>query len=177
MERHFGRETVYLFHARPRTRNRYWPDWHDQETFTHVACRLTGRIKSGDRTAMSLWLGEPEPGPRVGVHVWNTGELTVERPPPWEKAGFAFPRQKPIRDEAIRPGDQSNELLVVVQNRKLSIFVNDKEIGQALELPAALFPAHLGIAAWHLGEGEARVRFLRYTLWDLDNPQWRGPHP
>jgi serine/threonine protein kinase len=172
-ERQWGRETVYLFHARPESVDRALKDWHS-ETYNNFACRLAGRAKSGNRTAMSLWLGTRPARYCLGVKVWNNGELAVEELP-WKKASLALPTQKRIRDEAIRPGDQANELLVVIQKRQLRTFVNDQEIGQALQLPEVLFPAHLGIAAWHIGEEEARVQFLRYTLWDLDNLQWQRP--
>jgi hypothetical protein len=172
-ERQWGRETVYLFHARPDRVDRALKDWHS-ETYNNFACRLTGRVKSGNRSAMILWLGTRPARYCLGVKVWNNGELAVEELP-WKKASLVLPMQKRIRDEAIRPGDQANELLVVIQKRQLRTFVNDKEIGQALQLPEVLFPAHLGIAAWHIGEEEARVQFLRYTLWDLDNLQWRRP--
>jgi len=121
---------------------------------------------------MSLWLGKRRARPylALGVQVWNNGEVTVEKPR-WNEGDFAFPILPPARDEAIHPTDQSNELLVVIQNRQLRIFVNDRHIGQAIELPEVLFPAQFGIAAWHLGAGEAHVQFLRYALWDLDNPQ------
>jgi hypothetical protein len=174
LERHFGRETVYLFHARPKTWNGRGLMDYQRETFTNFACRLTGRIKSGDRAAMSLWLGKSPSWHCLGVQVWNNGELTVEQPP-WNKTAFALPGQKWIRDEAIRPGDQTNELLVVVQDRQLCTFVNDREIGQAIELPEVLFPAHPGIGALHIGGDEARVQFLRYELWDLDHPQVQRP--
>jgi hypothetical protein len=110
MERQWGRETVYLFQARPGAGNRCLHDRHRQRTFTNYACRLTGRIKSGGRTAMSLWLGELPSVRCLGVQVLNNGELTVERVP-WSKTAFALPGQKPISDEAILPGDQANEVL------------------------------------------------------------------
>jgi tRNA A-37 threonylcarbamoyl transferase component Bud32 len=169
----FGRETIFLFDPNPGKAFRWMIGRCDQGPATNFACRLRGRIKSGDRAAMSLWLGESPPLRCLGVQVWNNGELTVERPP-WNKTAFAFPR-KTILDEAIRPGDQTNELLVVIQDRQLRTFVNDREIGQAIKLPEVLSPTDLGIGARHIGAGAARVQFLQYTLWDLDNPQWRPP--
>jgi hypothetical protein len=174
MERQWGRETVYLFHACPGANNRCLPDSHRQRTFSNYACRLTGRITSEGLTAMTLWLGELPSVRCLGVQVWNNGELTVERLP-WSKTTFALPGRKPIRDEAIRAGDQTNELLVVIQDRQLRTFVNGKRIGQGFKLPEDLSPTDVGIAAWHIGDGEARVQFLRYTLWDLDSPQGRRP--
>jgi hypothetical protein len=125
---------------------------------------------------MSLWLSGPtgEKLLALGVQIWNNGGLTVEKPP-WNNTAFSFPRRGPIRNEAIRSGDQTNELLVVIQDRQLRTFVNDKEIGQAIQLPEVLFPAHLWTGVWHTGAGKARIQFLRYTLWDLDNPRWRRP--
>jgi serine/threonine protein kinase len=170
VELRFGPETVYLFPARSKSRLRWGLDRHAEGAFTNSACRLTGRIKSEGHTAMALVLAGPG-GHRLGVQVWNNGEVTVEWPRPEKEPLFPFPRQEPIRDEAIRPGDQTNQLLVVIQDRQLRTFVNDREIGQAIKLPEVLFPVNIGIGAWHFGEGEARVQFLRYTLWDLDNPR------
>jgi hypothetical protein len=169
-ERQWGRETVYVFHARPGANNRALHDSHPLRTTTNFACRLIGRVKSEGRTAMSLWLGELPAVRCLGVQVWNNGELTVEKLP-WNKGDFPLPRLKPIRDEAIRPGDQVNELVVVLQDRQMRTFVNGKQIGEGLTLPEVFSPTDSGIAAWHVGPSEARVQFLRYELWDLDNQQ------
>ncbi len=174
MEHQWGRATVYVFHECPGANNRCLPDHHHLSPLTNVACRLVGRIKSGGRTAMHVWLGEPAPVSSLGVQVWNNGELTVEKTP-WNKGDFSLPGQKPIRDEAILPGDQINELLVCLQDRQLRTYVNGKQIGQVVKLPEGFSPIDLGIGAWHIGPGEARVQVLRYELWDLDNPLGQRP--
>src|SRR5262249_3821718 len=70
LERHFGRETVYLFHARPKTSEGRCLFDCQRQTFTNFACRLTGRTKSRDLAAISLWLGESPSWRCLGVQVW-----------------------------------------------------------------------------------------------------------
>jgi hypothetical protein len=170
MERQWGRETVYVFHARPGSMNRALHDWQARPSLDNFACRLIARLKGDNRTAMLLWLGKLPQGYCLGVKVWDDGELTVGEVP-WKKSALSFPDQKRIYDKTIRPGEQTHELLIFVQERQLRAFVNGKEVGEAIGLPEALLPATPGIGAWHIGGGEARVQFLRYELWDLDKPQ------
>jgi hypothetical protein len=139
--------------------------------FRNSACRIVGTVKSKDHTCMGLAVF----GPRdlIWVHAWNDGILDVlkdgaENPPD-------FPGQVPIRTKALHPGDQGNQVLVIVQERRLRVFVNDQQVGQPRDLPEGAVPTRYGIMADHYSGREARVEFTHFTLWDLDEAQPRAP--
>ncbi|MFO0957888.1 MAG: protein kinase [Isosphaeraceae bacterium] len=137
------------------------------------AARLTGRVESEGRAAMSIWIAGPSrQGQCFGVHLWNDGSVEVGKSV-YGGSILALP-PRPCQD-AMRPAEQPNELLVVIRDKSLRIFVNDREIGPPVGLPEELKRMDVGTGSLIETPGEAKITLADFKLWDLEHPVWKGP--
>jgi hypothetical protein len=71
--------------------------------------------------------------------------------------------QPPIAE----PGGGLINLLVTLQGRKLSVFVNDRAVGDPILLGRGYGSGVPKMALWRMGKGEARAEVTRFALWQL----------
>jgi hypothetical protein len=138
------------------------------------ATRITGRIESEGPAAMTIWLAAPDhPEICFGVHLRNDGVVEVgrstSRHPPIVTAA---PRPCP---EAMRPQEQGNDLLVIVRNSSLRIFVNNHEIGRPIDMPDVIDRMDVADGSYDVSPIEAKVILTDFKVWDLEHPVWKEP--
>jgi serine/threonine-protein kinase len=148
-----------------------WRRWPPEvgPSFLRTACCLTGRVRAKEQTALAVCLFGPE-GHGAAVQARSDGLLVVS--PAMGDRGWQFARAVGSWKQLARPDGQPNDLLVVLQNRRLRVFVNDQEcdFSSPVNLPEEVVPAQPRCQVYCWGPGEARVDLIRWRVWDLDHP-------
>jgi len=144
---------------------------HDAGLFLEFACRVTAKLLTwpeSDRVCWMLLLGsETRKGHHIAVMVWNNGDLEVG-PSAWKEANFPLPRGKRMRPAALHPAGEANTLLVALQGRTLSIWVNNAPACDPITLEKDMPPMNQSVGMWQFPRGgEVRGEFSRFTLWQL----------
>ena len=106
------------------------------------------------------------------VKINGKGELFLKpSPAPSAKEFLGIePTLGPIVHPAIKPGDQSNALLLVMKKRVLEIFVNSVRVCDPVTFAFDLAPASFSLGAWD-GPANFRAEFEKVEIrefWDLD---------
>jgi serine/threonine-protein kinase len=142
----------------------------------HYACRLVGRLRPEERTALVIFLRDKSDNYVVFVRLASNGKLDVRKAP--NTPPFRFPRQESADTAIMRPDKDGNKLLVIVQDRRVQILVNGRNLfGRALELPEEMITSDPARGAWCEGREGGRVEHVRWTVWDLDHPRMDGEKP
>jgi hypothetical protein len=145
---------------------KYWAR-HREGKSDRFACRLMGRVKSDGRACWGLIL-QGEPGLVFFVRVWNTGEIDTVRSDGSKRLDFDYPRLEATAHKAIRKGDKENELVVIAEGGKMSLFVNGERVCEPLDVPREFAEMDHGLFAEKPDRRQAaRFAFGRFTLWKL----------
>jgi serine/threonine protein kinase len=149
-------------------RFRRWP-YEPGSSFFNCACCLTGRVSAGENTAFTVCLFGPEEHV-LGVHAHSSGVLDVG--PAQNSPQMRLPQVVGSWRELAHPDSESNDLLVILQNRRLRVFVNNRECNliRSIVLPDDEIPVLPRFMAYCWGPDKARVDFIRWRVWDLDHP-------
>jgi serine/threonine protein kinase len=144
--------------------------WHNGKTYSDFACKVVGKVSGPPVAAWGLCLACPQDKNRgILVGISREGKLAVMPSP------FAPPQTAPtgpniigLTHKAIKPGDQSNELLVVTQGKQLEVFVNGESVLQPLTLDKELNSAVTCLMVYTQKQ-EGRAEFENLSVWSLAN--------
>jgi hypothetical protein len=129
--------------------------------YEDFACEVIGRVEGHPKGAWGVYVTEV--GARRGVRVSLDGEGRWTVAPVPEAEPNRAPYAGPVAHRAAKRGNESNKL-VVVQGRRLEVYVNGEAVCEPVILDRGLTPAYVGLYG-ATGPGKARLEFERLTIW------------
>jgi hypothetical protein len=133
-------------------------------------CKLEGQVPGEGLTWWGVMLvGRGGKGEDFEVLVSNTGMFVVEPRP--GHPGVRCPVVKRTRHDAIRKGDQKNELAVAVVGGKLRIFINEVEVTPALDVPPDYASTIQSLYVRRQSRDPGTVTFHRFRRWKWPEPK------
>jgi serine/threonine protein kinase len=103
----------------------------------------------------------------IAVSVLRAGEVEVAEWDALDRATLRTSKYGNFPLPAKDSGGESTALLVTLQGRKLTVFVNDRAVCDPILLDRGFGSGAQGVAVWRRGKGEARAEISRFALWRL----------
>lgn len=126
-----------------------------------MRCRLTGNGDVG-------WAFLHEDGKHaIAVSVELDGRIEVSEV---EQPGNVRRRLQRLRPPVGQLNDQETTLLVTLQGRKLTVFIDGRAMGAPVELERGFGAGKQSMVAWRSGRGDAKAEFSRFAMWRLSEP-------
>jgi predicted Ser/Thr protein kinase len=132
-------------------------------TASHYACEVVGRATGGSTWMLQLLrrdgLGPPQGSLAIGLG--SKGDITIFGPSksPKEIPPILLATTHP----AIHKGDAFNTLLVIVRQRQVEVYVNQRAVCEPLTLTRDVAPGQLTV--YRVPGGDGAVEFRQATFW------------
>lgn len=141
------------------------------------ALRITGRILGQREGAWGVFFdnGSEEALRQGMILVFGNGMYSWS-PGLWDKVlKESLKPVGPAIHAAIKPGEETNELLVVARGGQVTTFINNQRIGEPITVGYDMARSRFGVMASgpapREGESPAEAEFSRFSLWRLDEPR------
>ncbi len=160
-----------------------WENWRSpRRVRTDSILEVVGQLKSEGPIARGSWavivtrmIGEAHRGFMVTIN--GKGELFLLPNPRSREPIDADPTLGPIVHPAIKPGGQTNRLLIAMKKRSLEVFVNSARVCGPLTFTYDLTPSTFGLGTFD-GPGDFRAEFERVEVCEFsDGGPWPSPTP
>ncbi|HEY7155268.1 MAG TPA: serine/threonine-protein kinase, partial [Gemmataceae bacterium] len=138
----------------------FWNQWN-KENVSSLACRVVGRTTGPGAWALSLCDRQNKCGLEIRVGGDQTFRLVPAR---WREEGNPRIETPWTHHAALHKGAQYNTLLVILRDRLLEVYLNQRAVCRPLLLDRDLPPTLLQLGA--IGKhGAGRAEFREFTVW------------
>jgi hypothetical protein len=140
--------------------------WHNGKKQGDFVCRVVGRVTGSRAGGWGITLVNPDDqnrGPCFGI----TGNSTLEVMPSPFNPKPSGPQIAPFQVKSLKPGEEFNELLLVVKGRRVQVYANGLQACTPLVLDNELKSVYTVLMGF-AGERETQAEYQSITVWSAD---------